>query len=423
MRFHAHLTALAIALGAGAAIAAASPTASAEAPTQSASTEAPTPSASADTKTPSGKPNRHSVVKASAAVRSSSNAATRTRRPGITRPPRAVVQPVVPAAQPGVTVTRSGQSPFVLSGQTPAAAELSGITYAGGTDYYAIGDNGATSIWSLYTSIDSRNGRIRSSLVTGGISAPGLGADSEGIALSPTGNTVWISDEISSTITEFSLSTGLKVGAVTVPDIYRPANVQNNMGLESLSYGAGKLWTANEEALKSDGPLSTTSAGSWVRIQQFAGPDLTPAGQYAYRTDPISRISGLISVQRSGLVDLLALPNGEVLALERELGGCLPHFRSRIYLIDFTGATDVATLPSLTADGFTPVNKTLLWQANTALDNFEGITLGPRRDDGSYTLLLISDNGAGAMGQRQSVFSLTLAGMTGAETPPAPIVV
>ena len=122
-------------------------------------------------------------------------------------------------------------------------------------------------------------------------------------------------------------------------------------------------------------------------------------------------MSPFTTAERSGVVDLVALPDGQVLALERELGGFLPHFRNRIYLVDFTGATDVTEAPSLIDGGFTPVTKTLLWQGVFALANFEGISLGPQLNDGSYTLLLVSDNGQGQMGQRQSLLSLTLWGL------------
>ena len=384
----AYLGALALALGMGAAIA------------------AQAPRASADT-SPSDSARSTSTASAQAASARPARPARTAARPV----PRGSVAPVT--GEPALTITRSGQSPLVLRSGSTGATELSGITYAGGTNYYAVGDNGAPTIWQVYTSLDSRSGRVRSTLVTGGISAPELGSDSEGIALGPSGNRVWVSDEVASTINEFSLDTGQKTGSVAVPNIYRPANVQNNMGLESLTYGAGRLWTANEEALRSDGALSTTAAGSWVRIQEFDGPDLAARRQYAYRTDPISRLSPFVSVERSGLVDLLALPNGQILALERELGGYLPRFRTRIYLVDFTGASDVADLSSLASgSGFTAVGKTLLWQGDTGFSNFEGITLGPRLSDGSYALLLVSDDGIGAMAQRQDSFSLILSGVT-----------
>ncbi len=320
------------------------------------------------------------------------------------------------AGQPRISPWRQSRT-AVRSGKT-GAAELSGITHAGGSTYYAVGDNGAEQIWRVDAPLNARTGRIRSARVTTGIPAPDLGRDSEGIALTPVGDTVWVADEIASSITEFSLTTGQKVGTVSVPSIYRPANVQDNMGLESLTYGAATLWTANEEALRPDGPLSTTTAGSWVRIQEFDGPDLTAGKQFGYLTDPITRMSELVSQERSGLVDLVALPNGQMLALERELGGRIPRFRSRLYLLDFSGATDVSAIPSLSEGGFTPVAKTLLWQRFYRFANFEGITLGPQLDPTSYSLVLISDDGGGTLAQQQRSVALVLTGVHGAGTAP-----
>lgn len=329
-------------------------------------------------------------------------------------PPKRVSTPQPSqTASPTLTVRSAGQSPFVLDSGSTAAAELSGISYGGGTAFYAVGDNGAKSIWQNYTSLNGMNGQIRSSSLTGAIAAPDLGTDSEGIAFRPGTNSVWVADEIASSITEFSLADGQRVGSVPVPAIFAPGNVQNNMGLESLAYGAGTLWTANEEALKSDGALSTTTAGSWVRVQKFTGPDFAAAGQYAYRTDPIAEMSPFISVERSGLVDLIALPDGQVLTLERELGGVIPFFRSRIYLLDFTGATNVSSFGTLSTGGFIPVGKTLLWEGVFGFSNFEGMTLGPRNRDGTYSIVLVSDDGNGELAQRQTTLSLILAGVTG----------
>lgn len=315
------------------------------------------------------------------------------------------------AAQPRLSLNPTWQGVYRLRSESTGAAELSGIAYAGGSTYYAVGDNGSAAIWQLAATISTTFGWVTSGLVTGGLNTPGMGRDSEGIALRPGTNNVWVTDEIDSTITEFSLSDGAKVSSVAVPEIYRPANVQNNLGLESLTYGAAKLWTANEEALKPDGSISTTRTGSWVRVQQFAGEDLAPTVQYAYRTDRISGMSPFISVERSGLVDLLALPDGRVLALEREVGGFLPLFRSRIYQIDFSAASDVSDVSTLADGGFTAVGKRLLWQGFFLSDNFEGMTLGPRLNNGAYSVVLISDNGSGGSGQRQDLYSLVLRGV------------
>ena len=70
---------------------------------------------------------------------------------------------VAATAQPSVSITRSGQSPVRLSSGSTTAAQLSGITAAGGTTYYSVGDNGDRSIWQVYTSLNTTTGRIRSS--------------------------------------------------------------------------------------------------------------------------------------------------------------------------------------------------------------------------------------------------------------------
>jgi len=404
------------ALGVGAALTLGAPCAWADHPSQGTASQGTASEGAAGTKPAIKAAASRAVASAAPAARTAPARRTQTVR---------TTGRTTARAQPGLSITDPGQSPFDLSSGPTPAAELSGIAYSGGTDYYAVGDDGATSIWQVYTSLNGMNGLIRSSVVTGGLPAPGLGADSEGIAVRRETNSAWVSDEIASSITEFSLATGAQIGTVAVPSIYRSANVQNNMGLESLSYAAGVLWTANEEALRPDGELSTTTAGSWVRIQQFGGTGMSAQSQYAYRTDPISEMSPFITVERSGLVDLLALPDGRVLSLERELGGFLPHFRSRIYLLDFTGATDVSAVPTLSAGGFTAVTKTLLWQGLFGFSNFEGITLGPRLRDGSYGILLVSDNGSGQLGQRQTVLPLVLRGLTisPGSTPPATSVV
>lgn len=308
-------------------------------------------------------------------------------------------------AQP--TVLDPGQGVVALSSGATLAAELSGITFAGGTTYHAVGDNGAKSIWQLSITLDPVTGWITGSpSVTGGVAAAGLGSDSEGIAYRSTTGSVFVADEVTSTITEFSLADGGTLGSVSMPSIYAPANVQANMGLESLAWGPGGLWTANEEALVPDGPLATTAAGSWVRIQRF-DQSLAPAGQWGYRTDPISANSPLTTLERSGVVDLLPWTSTGLFVLEREFGGSfLPTFRSRLYFVDTTTASDTSTLPGIGSGGFTPLGKSLLWEGVFGTSNFEGMTFGPSLADGSRSLLLISDNGGGI---GQNLYALQIA--------------
>jgi hypothetical protein len=302
------------------------------------------------------------------------------------------------------TVRDSGQGIVSLPSGSTAAAELSGITWTGSTNYLAVGDNGAQAIWTMSVALDSSTGRITSATVTGSIAAA-LGSDSEGIAYRATTGSVFVSDEVASSITQFGDASGTTIGGVTVPSIYASANVQSNMGLESLAFGPGGLWTANEEALVPDGSLSTTSQGSWVRVQRFDAA-LAAAGQWAYRTDPISALTTLTTAERSGVVDILPWTASTLLVLEREFGGSfIPDFRSRLYGVDVAAASDVSALASLTGGGFTPLAKTLLWQGDFGTSNFEGMTFGPTLTDGWTSLLLVSDDGGGI---RQDLYALAV---------------
>jgi hypothetical protein len=195
-----------------------------------------------------------------------------------------------------------------------------------------------------------------------------------------------VSTEARSKIVGFDLD-GDATFKVEVPAIFR--ETRQNKSLESLAWSEERheMWTANEDALNCDGPVSSREQGSLVRLQKFDG-NLSPAAQFAYRTEP-----SLIRVgnQGTGVTDLALLPSGELLVLERvlTLGFCV-----RIFSVDFAGATDISKVESLKdADEVVPVKKTLLYEQFTATHNFEGMTLGPVLADGSRSMLLVADNG------------------------------
>ncbi len=318
------------------------------------------------------------------------------------------------AAQGDTTVT--GVGAMALSSGSTGAAELSGVTWATGTQYYAISDNNAR-LYPLTVNLDLTTGAITGSALSAHVQLA-TGTDLEGVAYDSSAGTVFVSDETGPAIREHNIGDGSVVGPVGVPPVY--ANIVTNYGLESLTLGPGgtSMWTANEEALSVDGPLSSFAAGSVVRLQTFdAG--LSPAGQWAYVTDPIAGDVPLTTAERSGVSDLVALPNGQLLVLEREFGLGISLFRSRIYLADFAGATDTSLLPQLATAVYTPVGKQLLWEGNFATDNYEGIALGPQLTDGSYSLLMISDNGGGLS---QSLYALKVSVDEADRTPePAPL--
>lgn len=301
---------------------------------------------------------------------------------------------------------------FVWRSPTPEG--LSGITYAGGERFYAIDDSGAT-LYPMTIRIDLSTGAIVTNSCHEGIVL--IGDDLEGVAYDPTNDSIYTSDETGAIIREHALS-GSLLRTVPVPENLKA--YRNNFSLESLSLNedALALWTCNEEALENlamginDGALSTTNCGSVVRLTRFSRSDAhaswTHSGQWAYRTDPI-RGGPYKGIERSGVADLCALPDGTLLVLEREFSvNQFASFKSRIYRVAIDDATDVSALASLKGASYTRVAKTLLWDENTMLANFEGLCLGPPLRDGCLSLILISDGDSGAA---KALYALKLCGL------------
>jgi cysteine-rich repeat protein len=271
------------------------------------------------------------------------------------------------------------------------AAELSGITWTGGTSFAAVSDNGGP-MFSLSVDLDTADGSIIAATL--GAGTPLAGSDLEGIAFQPATGNVFVSDESGPQIRIHRFSDGAVVGSVALPPVYSAA--RPNLSLEALAWDnfGGFLWTANEEALSVDGPVSTLAAGTTVRLQRFDG-SLQPAGQWAYVTDPLP---GDIppagrDVEVSGVPGLIALPDGSLLALERALGNGVA-IRHRLYQVDVSAATDTTAISALAGATFAPATKTLLWERNVLLTNYEGGTVGPPLADGAFSVLLVSDNGS-----------------------------
>ncbi len=275
--------------------------------------------------------------------------------------------------------------------------EMSGVTYLGLQDgeheFAAVQDSNNQLV--RFTANFTANGTIQSAVASSVLSLS-PGADFEGIAYTnPARNSVFISEETTPAVREYSLASGLQLQLVLPPTVY--SSIANNRGLESLtrSIGGRTMWTANEEALTIDGSLATGSAGTTVRLQQFDvdGNMLTATSQYAYEVDPIP---SSIFTNRSGLVDMLALPDGTMLALERSLSA---GFESRIYKIGFAGATDTSDPEfdsGLSGKAYTSVSKTELWTGGVGGGigkNLEGLALGPRLAEGGWLLLGVVDGG------------------------------
>ncbi|HSG38422.1 MAG TPA: esterase-like activity of phytase family protein, partial [Thermoanaerobaculia bacterium] len=166
--------------------------------------------------------------------------------------------------------------------------------------------------------------------------------------------------------------------------------------------GGDVLWTANERPLQQDAPDDKTRP-SPVRLLRYQrqGEGFVPAAQFVYEVDPIERPGRRFNTR--GLVDLLPLPGGDLLALEREFVE-LRGLEIQIFRVSLDGATDVSGLDSLAGKSYTPVRKTLLFDFGSigfVPDNIEGMAFGPDLPDGSRTLVLVSDNNFSRLQQTQ----------------------
>lgn len=303
-----------------------------------------------------------------------------------------------------LAITASGQGQVGFASN--AIGELSGITYLGGDSFIVVSDTNATMAPATIV-IDRTTGQITSASLGTPIPVAG-GSDLEAIAYDHRDGSVLISDESGNTITRHDIAGGSQAGSVAVPTIY--ANARGNRGLESLSLAPAdfSLWTANEEALTVDGPTSTSTAGTIVRLQRFDASG-QPAAQFGYLTQPHAGDSTLFNIPgQSGVSDLVALPGGRLIVMERELGGVIPSYRNRFYLIDDAEADDTTNSPGLTkADKL--VDKQLLIQISAGFTNFEGVGLGPMLSNGDYALVLVSDDGA--PNNPQNLLTLRLSGL------------
>jgi hypothetical protein len=282
-------------------------------------------------------------------------------------------------------------------------AEMSGVTYlgpAGEGHRFLAAEETKGELVQFDLSFSSSGAITIVSNVSAIDIAPML--DFEGIAFtSAARNSVFVSDENNPGVREISLNTGAELQTVGMPPVF--ANRRANLGFESLTRtpDSTTMWTANEQALTVDGPVATSSAGTNVRLLKMKvdGDPVAVDAQYAYPVAPIHGTS-TIGQPQSGLSDLVALPDGTVLALERSVSflASPSTYLTRIFEVDFNGATDISTGPTaagLIGQTYMPVGKELLWSGpadGTNGQNLEGLALGPRLANGSWVLLGVVDD-------------------------------
>jgi hypothetical protein len=261
------------------------------------------------------------------------------------------------------------------------------------------------------------DGTIRSVKVEGELRLPRK-MDLEGVAFDPRRRSLLVSDE-SPGIAEYQTGDGRLLRRIDVPEVFR-RHVVPNQGFESLALSPdGKtLWTANERALAIDGnpktdatPILVPTRVRLLRYDVREDGAITPTKQFEYVTSGVHDWGGQI-----GLCDLVALPDGQLLALERS--GAMnfrqeKSIRTRIFLIDVARAADVsgeafaAGLKDVRTSGQVggQVDKLLLFDGFVCAprgQNLEGLCLGPRLGNDRWAIIGVVDSSDGPLRLSQS---------------------
>ena len=329
-------------------------------------------------------------------------------------------------ASPAATLEEVGGCAMPITWKGRPLGGLSGLAHVVGDLYYAVRDDGSHgALFTLRIGVDRATGAATNCEILAEGRLKGRD-DLEDVVWDAAAKRVWVCDERDGSIRAFDPGTGDETARVDVPKAFDAFVFNRSFESLALRPGGLEMWTCNEEALNrraakgrtkhraapvapdtpdvDDGPLSTREQGSRVRLQKFTrtGPDAawTPAGQWAYVTDPIGG-APFLDKARSGVSDVLCLDDGTLLVLEREMSIrkgdlLLPSFRCRIYEVDFAGATDTSGLLSLMDPSVHPVKKTRRFGARTGFAMYEGSCLGPELADGSRSVLLVADGDDGA---------------------------
>ena len=197
-----------------------------------------------------------------------------------------------------------------------------------------------------------------------------------------------------------------------------------NYNFESLAFDSVRqyLWTIPESTLRKDGQPATPQNGlanqlrlmrlNWGKIKENRNKEeyseevsSKKASRYmtayAYQMDqPSTHKKADIYVM--GVSELCALPDGQLLVLERE--AFIPKIKigafckCKLYLINPLNSEEFSMKENFSSD--TPfLKKRLLaeWKTGLSLSkrsfaNYEGMCLGPKLEDGSQVVILLSDS-------------------------------
>lgn len=260
----------------------------------------------------------------------------------------------------------------------------SGITWLGGNRYAVVSDKSADDGFFVFEiDIDSVSGEITGARNTGFYSSGEPNRDDEGIAFCQQTNTLFISGESDNVIREHHLDGSLTGRSIQPTALYK--TLPGNLGLEALSYDSAtqRLWTCNE-------------SGN-VYIQSY-DRQLRPCDTYAYRLDAPTADRQKALLYAHGIGTVCALPDGNLLLLERELFvpkkklGAFVNCKLFVLDINQCDADEQQTTPAAPHKTLLATWKTRLTLFGRSLANYEGMCLGPTLKDGARVIIVVADS-------------------------------
>ena len=282
---------------------------------------------------------------------------------------------------PAVEVTPLPQKAFPRS---IPPGNYSGITWLGGNRYAVVSDKSAADGFFIFEiDTDSVTGEITAARNTGFYSSGEPNRDDEGIAFCPQTNTLFISGESDNVIREHHLDGSLTGRGIQPAAPYK--TLPGNLGLEALSYDSAtqRLWTCNE-------------SGN-VYIQSY-DKQLRPCDTYAYRLDAPTADRQKALSYAHGIGTVCALPDGNLLLLEREFFvpkkrlGAFVNCKLFVLNVSQYASDRQQTVPPSPQKTLLATWKTKLTLFGRSLANYEGMCLGPALKDGSRVIIVVADS-------------------------------
>ncbi|MDQ0641539.1 hypothetical protein QF042_005104 [Pedobacter sp. W3I1] len=319
--------------------------------------------------------------------------------------------------------------------QNTVVGGLSGIDYdIKQNQYYMISDDPAQrSPARIYTAqIDIKENKIDTVRVTGvtymlqqnGKPYPKYGTDKtvkpdgESVRYNPlTKQLIWSSEgerlfkDGDTTIVQpnltFISTDGKFLDTIPLPKGFYFTKTENgprkNALLEGLTYADQykTLYASLEEPLYQDGPQAAFEYDkALTRILKFDVATKKNIAQYAYNlgampVKPIVENDWNVN----GISEILAINNYTLLVMERAWAkGHDDHTFLKLYLVDLRGAENEIDNSSFVQTPPKPLTKKLLFDfdsLNRHIDNFEGVTFGPKLPNGHLSLIFCVDNNFG----------------------------